>query len=144
MNKVLFALVIHSHQPVGNFDHVIEEAYQKAYAPFVQILLQHPRVRLSLHYSGILLEWLEKHHPEYFDQLRELSGRGQVELLGGGYYEPILPSIPDADKISQVRKLADYLNSIGEQPPGRMGRGAGLGAGSGAPAGRSRGRVRGA
>ncbi len=109
MNKVSFALVIHSHQPVGNFDHVIEEAYQKAYAPFVQILLQHPRVRLSLHYSGILLEWLEKRHPGFFDQLRELSGRGQVELLGGGYYEPILPSIPDADKILQVRKLADYL-----------------------------------
>ena len=109
MNKVSFALVIHSHQPVGNFDHVIEEAYQRAYAPFVQILLQHPRVRLSLHYSGVLLEWLEKRHPEFFDQLRELSGRGQVELLGGGYYEPILPSISDADKISQVRKLADYL-----------------------------------
>jgi len=110
LNKVSFALVIHSHQPVGNFDHVIEEAYQKAYAPFVQTLLQHPRVRLSLHYSGVLLEWLEEHRPEYFDQLRELIGRGQVELLGGGYYEPILPSIPDADKVSQVRKLADYLH----------------------------------
>jgi alpha-amylase len=94
---------------VGNFDHVIEEAYQRAYAPFVQVLLQHPRVRLSLHYSGILLEWLEQRHPEFFDQLRQLSGRGQVELLGGGYYEPILPSVPDGDKILQVRKLADYL-----------------------------------
>ena len=99
LNKVSLALVIHSHQPVGNFDHVIEEAYQRAYAPFVQTLLQHPRFRLSLHYSGILLEWLEKRHPEYFEQLRELIGRGQVELFGGGYYEPILPSISDADKI---------------------------------------------
>ncbi len=110
MNKVWLGLVIHSHQPVGNFEHVIEEAYQKSYAPFAQTLLQHPRIRLSLHHSGILLEWLEKRHPEYFDQLRELSGRGQVELLGGGYYEPILPSIPDSDKISQVRKLADYVH----------------------------------
>jgi len=109
LNKVLFALVIHSHQPVGNFDHVIEEAYRRAYAPFVQILLQHPSVRLNLHYSGVLLEWLEGRHPEYFDQLRELLRRGQVELLGGGYYEPILPSIPDADKISQVHKMAEYL-----------------------------------
>ena len=110
MNKVSFALVIHSHQPVGNFDQVIEEAYRRAYAPFVQILLQHPSVRLNLHYSGVLLEWLEERHPEYFDQLRELLRRGQVELLGGGYYEPILPSIPDADKISQVRKMAEYLH----------------------------------
>ena len=110
MNKVSFALIIHAHQPVGNFHHVIEEAYQKAYAPFVQILLQHPRVRLSLHYSGVLLEWIEERHSEYFDQLRQLVGRGQVELLGGGYYEPILPAIPDADKISQIRNLGNYLH----------------------------------
>jgi alpha-amylase len=109
LNKVWFALVIHSHQPVGNFEHVIEEAYQRAYSPFVQTLLQHPRIRLSLHYSGILLERIERRHPEFFDQLGELCARGQVELLGGGFYEPILPSIPDADKILQVRKLADYL-----------------------------------
>ena len=119
LNKVFFALVIHSHQPVGNFDHVIEEAYRKCYLPFAQILLKHPRVRLSLHYSGVLLEWLEVRHPEYFDQLRELLGRGQVELLGGGYYEPILPSIPDGDKAAQLRKLADYLDQHwGKAPRG--------------------------
>jgi len=119
LNKVAFALVIHSHQPVGNFDRVIEEAYQKSYEPFVQALLNHPRIRLSLHYSGVLLEWLEKHHPEYFQQLRELCQRGQVELLGGGYYEPILPAIPDADKLAQLRKLAEYLQErCGAAPRG--------------------------
>ncbi|MGO8791695.1 MAG: alpha-amylase/4-alpha-glucanotransferase domain-containing protein [Terriglobia bacterium] len=119
MSKVSLALVIHSHQPVGNFDHVIEDAYQKSYGPFVRALLDHPRFRLSLHFSGILLEWLEKHHPEYFQQLRELVDRGQIELVGGGYYEPILPAIPDPDKIAQVRKLADYLREhFGSEPRG--------------------------
>jgi alpha-amylase len=119
LSKVSLALVIHSHQPVGNFDHVIEDAYQKSYAPFVRALRVHPRIRLSLHFSGILLEWLEKHHPEYFQQLRELVGRGQVELVGGGYYEPILPIVPDADKIAQVRKLAGYLHQhFGAEPRG--------------------------
>ena len=119
MSKVSLALVIHSHQPVGNFDHVIEEAYQKSYAPFVRALYGHPRIRLSLHFSGILLEWLEKQHPEYFQQLRELAARHQIELVGGGYYEPILPMIPDADKVAQVRKLADYLRKhFGSAPRG--------------------------
>lgn len=119
LSKVSFALVIHSHQPVGNFDHVIEEAYRKAYAPFVQALLLHPQICLSLHYSGILLEWLEKRHPEYFLQLRQLTERGQVELLGGGYYEPILPAIPDGDKLAQLRKLSDYLrHHFGSAPRG--------------------------
>jgi alpha-amylase len=104
---------------VGNFDHVIEDAYQKSYAPFVRALYAHPRIRLSLHFSGILLEWLEKRHPEYFQKLRELAERGQVELVGGGYYEPILPAIPDPDKIAQLRKLADYLRQhFGAEPRG--------------------------
>jgi alpha-amylase len=119
LNKVSLALVIHSHQPVGNFDHVIEDAYHKSYAPFVRTLHSHPRIRVSLHFSGILLEWLEHRHPEYFQQLRELVGRGQIELVGGGYYEPILPMVPDADKIAQLRKLADYLqHHFGRAPRG--------------------------
>ena len=119
MSKVSFALIIHSHQPVGNFDHVIEEASQKSYAPFVRSLLLHPKIRLSLHFSGILLEWLERRHPGYFEQLQKLSDRGQVEFVGGGYYEPILPAIPYADKIAQLRKLADYIQSrFGVAPRG--------------------------
>ncbi len=119
MKKVSFALVIHSHQPVGNFDHVIEEAYQKSYRPFAEALAAHPQIRLSLHYSGILLEWVEKQHPEFFWQLRQLAERGQVELVGGGYYEPILPAIPHADKVAQIRKLAEYLQQrFGARPRG--------------------------
>ena len=117
MSKVSLALLIHSHQPVGNFDHVIEAAYQKSYAPFVRKLFEHSVIRMSLHFSGILLEWLEKRHPEYLQQLRELVQRGQVEMVGGGYYEPILPSIPDVDKTAQLRKLADYLSHCFGRPP---------------------------
>ncbi len=119
LTKVSLALIIHSHQPVGNFDHVIEDAYQKSYSPFVRALDRHPRIHLSLHFSGILLEWVEKHHPEYFLQLRDLVQRGQIELVGGGYYEPILPIIPDADKLAQLRKLADYIQEhFGTVPRG--------------------------
>jgi 4-alpha-glucanotransferase len=119
MSRVSFAWLIHSHQPVGNFDHVIEEAYQRSYAPFLTILALHPRVRVSLHYSGILLEWIENRHPEFFDKLRQLIARGQIELVGGGYYEPILPAIPDRDKMAQVHLLTDYLAShLGVTPRG--------------------------
>jgi 4-alpha-glucanotransferase len=119
VDKVTLALLIHSHQPVGNFDHVIEEAYQKSYRPFAETLEAHPRIQMSLHYSGILLEWLEKHHPEFFSLLKRLVERGQAELVGGGFYEPILPAVPDADKIAQVKMLADYLqHHFGARPRG--------------------------
>src|SRR5262249_35578955 len=110
---------LHSHQPLGNFDNVVEDAYRKAYLPFIDMLFGHPKIALNLHYSGSLLEWIEKHHPEYFEKLREMVARNQVELLGGGYYEPILISIPDRDKVAQLNKLSDYLEKhFGRRPRG--------------------------
>jgi 4-alpha-glucanotransferase len=117
LNRVSLALLIHAHQPVGNFDHVMEEAYQKCYAPFLRALRVHPRVHMSLHFSGILLEWIEGRHPEYFAQLRQLIAHKQIELVGGGYYEPILPAIPDDDKIAQIRKLAAYIEDQFDMAP---------------------------
>ena len=119
MSKVALALVIHSHQPVGNFDHVIEEAYQKSYHPFLEALRSHPRIKMTLHYSGVLLEWIERHHPEFLEVLRELAGRGQIEMLGGGYFEPILVSIPDRERAAQIERQSRYLHRhFGVSPQG--------------------------
>src|SRR5271169_480015 len=119
LSKVHFALGIHSHQPVGNFDHVIEEAYQNCYRPFAEVLFGHPAIHFSLHTSGILLEWFENNHPEFFNILAKLVDRGQMELVGGGFYEPIMLTIPDEDKIAQVRRLADYIEKhFGVRPRG--------------------------
>ena len=119
MARISFALLLHSHQPVGNFDHVIEETYCKSYRPFLNVLARHPQVRLSLHYSGHLLEWLEKRHPEFFDELRRLVEGRQVEMVGGGFYEPILPAIPDRDKRAQLKRLREFLRSrFGALPRG--------------------------
>lgn len=117
--SISFCFGIHSHQPVGNFDFVFEEAYEKAYLPFLKLLERYPAFRTTLHYSGSLLEWLEKHKPEFFELLWALVKRGQVELLTGGMYEPILPAIPERDKIGQIRKLTAYLNKhFGVKPTG--------------------------
>ncbi|MGB6391224.1 MAG: alpha-amylase/4-alpha-glucanotransferase domain-containing protein [Candidatus Acidiferrales bacterium] len=119
MPKFQLVLLIHAHQPVGNFDGVFEHTYQRAYLPFVEVLARHPSVRLALHFTGSLLEWIERAHPEYLDLLRELSLRGQVELVGGGYYEPILISIPLEDRIEQIHRLAGYLeHRFGSRPRG--------------------------
>jgi len=107
--KLHLVLLIHAHQPVGNFDDVFEQAYAHSYRPFVEMLLRHPSVRVGLHYSGPLLEWMEQAHPEYFEHLRKLVERGQVELVGGGFYEPILIAIPPEDRLEQIRRLSDYL-----------------------------------
>ncbi len=102
--KIYLSLAIHNHQPVGNFGWVFEEAYEKSYLPMVECLERHPAVRLALHYTGPLRDWLLVHKPDFFPRIRLLVERGQVEILSGAYYEPVLVALPDADKVGQVRK----------------------------------------
>src|SRR5205823_370887 len=117
--KFHLSLLIHAHQPCGNFEHVLEKAYASSYLPFIEHLEKHPKVRLGLHYSGPLLTWIEKHRPEYFVRLKKLVQAGQVELVGGGFYEPILVSIRPEDQHEQIARLAAYLEKhFGKLPSG--------------------------
>ncbi|MFH1861179.1 MAG: alpha-amylase/4-alpha-glucanotransferase domain-containing protein, partial [bacterium] len=108
MKTIHFILGIHNHQPVGNFDHVFEDAYRKSYLPFLEVLERHPQIRLMYHTTGPLLDWLELHHPDFLDRVRSLVESNQMEVMTGGYYEPILAVIPDRDKAGQINKLTQY------------------------------------
>lgn len=112
-------LLIHAHQPSGNFEHVFERCYQTSYLPFIDLLEKYPSVHIGLHYSGPLLSWISANHPEYNLRLRKLAASGQVELVGGGFYEPILVSIPPEDQREQLTRLADYIElHFGRRPTG--------------------------
>jgi hypothetical protein len=117
--KFDLVLLIHAHQPVGNFDDVMERTYERSYLPFVECVARHPGVRLGLHYTGSLLEWLAEKHPEYIRRIGALVARGQVEIAGGGFYEPILIAIPYEDRIEQIRRLSHFIDDhFGKRPTG--------------------------
>lgn len=117
--KFHLSLLIHAHQPCGNFGSVLESCYQKSYLPFLELLEDHPAIHLALHYSGPLLLWIEENHAEYFVRLRALVESGQVEMVGGGFYEPILICIPPADQQEQITRLAAYIeHHFGSRPSG--------------------------
>jgi alpha-amylase len=116
---VSLSLVIHNHQPVGNFGWVIEDVYEHAYSPLLGALDRHPGVRLALHYTGPLLQWLAASRPGALDQIRALVDRGQIEIVGGAYYEPILATLPDRDRHGQLVRMADELERLfGRRPQG--------------------------
>ena len=103
------ALVVHFHQPVGNLDRVVQNATDRCYRPFLETLADHPELPMTLHYSGCLLEWIEANAGDVADMLRSLVERGQVELMTGGFYEPILAALPARDQVGQIRMLSDHL-----------------------------------
>jgi len=109
LKKIKFAFGIHNHQPIGNFEHIFEKGFEECYFPFLKLLEKYPFFKLSLHYCGILFDWFFENHAELAEKLKSLVKKGQVELLSGGYYEPIFPSIPDEDKIGQLEKLTCFI-----------------------------------
>ena len=97
--RIDLALVLHNHQPVGNFGFVFEDNHRLAYRPMLDALERHPGVRVGLHYTGPLLEWLrggEARHARARCGASSIAGRSRS--LGGGCYEPVLASLPDADR----------------------------------------------
>ena len=119
MSKLKFLFGSHCHQPVGNFDHVFADALEGAYLPFFRELEQFPGVRMSVHFSGCLLEWIEGHDSTLIELLASLVKRNQIEMLGSGFYEPVLAAIPERDRVGQLEMMNGWLEeNMGARPAG--------------------------
>ncbi len=113
------SLCIHCHQPAGNFDHVIANAWKKCYRPLIETLEKHPSVPVGIHLSGCLTEWLGENQPEFLDLLGELCSKGSLELLSSGYFEPVLPVWKRDDVLRQIREFGILMEGIsGRKPSG--------------------------
>ncbi len=119
MNRIRLAIVLHNHQHIGNFDHVFEQAYQESYLPFLDVFSRYDPLRIALHTSGPLMEWLDQRHPDYLDRLAELVATGRIEIVGGAFHEPILAMIPARDRVGQIRSYTRWLeNRLGAKVRG--------------------------
>ncbi len=119
MSKVYFLFGVHNHQPVGNFDYVFEDAFNRCYAPFIDILEKYPLVKCNLHITGPLYDWIISHRKHFMDKIKAMVKKGQLEIISGGYYEPILPIIPDEDKYSQIELMNKFIkNQFNKNPAG--------------------------
>lgn len=112
-----FAFCIHNHQPAGNFPEVIAEAYENSYLPFLKTLSKYPSIKLTLHTSGFLLDWIVENRPEYIALLTRMVSSGQVEIMGGGHYEPILSVIPECDRTAQIKLMSDRIERLFKTRP---------------------------
>jgi hypothetical protein len=48
MDKFAFLFCIHNCQPVGNFLHILENAYAKAYLPLIEVLKKYPFMKIFI------------------------------------------------------------------------------------------------
>lgn len=117
MSKLNICIVLNSENV--STPQEFEEGYHRLYKPLLSFLYSHPKFLLTLSFSGKQLSWLEMAHPEAIDILSDLTGRHQVEILGGAYYSPILPLLFPVDRSGQIEKLTAKLRStVGKRPRG--------------------------
>ncbi len=91
----------------------------RAYMPFLHVLKDFPHVKMNIHFSGFLFSWIAKHKAEYVELLKTLKDRGQVEIVSGGMYEPILALLTEDDAVDQITMHQEYMADIfGGKPRG--------------------------
>jgi len=117
--KLRLILGSHAHVPCGASDREFEYVYENKMRPFVSNLYRYSNIQAVLHYSGVLLYWVERNHPEFFMLIEDMVNRKQAEILGGGFYEPMFPLIPLQDRIGQIELMTTYLRKqFGKRPLG--------------------------
>ena len=118
-NPLRFSFAIHLHQPVGNFDRVFEDHLTAVYRPLLDAIHRHAAYPVSLHLSGPLLDWIERHAPDFLDDLGTRAAHGHIELLASGRYEPILAALSSVDRVEQVEWMrADLRGRFGIETTG--------------------------
>lgn len=108
-NSIRLVLALHNHQPIGNFDGVFEQAYDDSYRRFLDVFENYPSLRIALHTSGSLIEWLDARKPEYMDRIAALVAQDRIEIIGGAFFEPILTMLPSRDRIGQIEQYTSWL-----------------------------------
>ena len=113
MRKVFHALTLNFHQPPGNLEHLLATE-EWAAKELLWAIDRMPRAlwdyegiaKVHLNLSGTLLETLS--NPSFQERVHgivkcgellwHLQNRRIFEVLGTGYYHPVLPLIPAADR----------------------------------------------
>ena len=127
MKSIHHALVLNLHQPPGNLEHLLAEQEWEA----KEILFAYDRIaralwdytdvgRVHLSISGTLLETLSS--PDFQSKVYGSVDCGSllwhwqneriIEVLGTGYYHPVLPLIPEADRGEHLERWQGIARHI--------------------------------
>lgn len=104
MQNLGLVLCVANTQPPGTSGPEVRRACERAYFPMLDLLDEYTSLRLTMHWSGQILEWMELHAPDRLEQLLKLARSGRVEVLGGLHGGAVLPSLPERDAVGQVQQ----------------------------------------
>ena len=99
----------------------LERRYQDVYRKAATFFYQHQHNRASVFFPGPLLRWLDEEHPEFTRLFAKMVDRRQIEILGGGFHEPLFPLLPPVDRSGQLELLTSEIRRVfGKRPRGAV------------------------
>src|SRR5690242_12085629 len=99
-DQVYIVYLFHIYQPPWQTKEVLEENYNKYYLPLLEVLESRPEYKVTLNISASLTEQLARENKaEFFERVKKLVLKGQIELVGSAAYHPVLPLIPEEEII---------------------------------------------
>lgn len=97
----------------------LDEDFQTVYKPLLKFLYNNPQFDFTFSFSGPQLLYFKKRKKEVIQIIKEMMERNQVEVLGGGYYSPVLPLLFSVDRNGQIDMLSSELRqTFGKRPRG--------------------------
>ncbi|MDY3939329.1 MAG: alpha-amylase/4-alpha-glucanotransferase domain-containing protein [Spirochaetia bacterium] len=105
MSRVSLVLGFHFSLPPCFSDDEAERLYHRSIVPLIGLLARYPKLKVTIYFSGNLLDWLKKKHKESLFQLKNFYSRHkQIEFLSCGYYEPALQLISPRSRTYQIEQ----------------------------------------
>ncbi len=111
MARIALAIVHHANQLVITDGYSHRDGISQVCAGYLNVLELHRAygIPMSLHLSGTLLESMLWHQPDQFARIRNMVGGRRIELVGGAYSEPIMPTLSPAMNRLQLATAADLM-----------------------------------
>lgn len=105
--------VFHFYQPPVQRPDILDKVVNESYIPFLVILKKHKNVSVLANITGDLINQFQRYgHTEVLDLIKELVASGQLSILEGMQFHPIMTYIYK-DMISfQYNKHKETMKSI--------------------------------
>ena len=119
MNSIYVSFSLMSISSYLENNDTFEKNYQAVYKTIAKFLFSHSELSFTFSFLGDQFAYIKKRHPEFFVLLKEMIDRKQVEILGGGYYNPVMPLLYPIDRNGQIEMLSSEIrNATGKLPRG--------------------------
>lgn len=105
-----WAQLLHFYQPYGQKREIIEAIVEQCYRPVGLGILADPSAKVTINFTGVLLDELAQYgYEDVIELYAEGVRRGQIELVGSAKFHTTLPLLEPAEALRQI-EINDETN----------------------------------